>query len=352
MAAYVYYAQSQEEQQSIMASLSGYGLIDGGELNASFQSSFDTATTEISTSSSFQSIITGFTDPPPLPGPDEIAKFASATFLQYIPDNPTVISFLPQGYETVFGVDNFSPVVTNRHLFSDTLSSDLATLSAVNSQVGRINQIYATYGYSGDTLLVLKAKQVGQDIDALKSLINDINSNPAESYHAGDYPSLSYGSPELNFVFPTTPAWGGTGGNPFQDVTPESISDQTVLSILEISGNAWINQLARTYVSPPNQFLHGNPGGSESVPLNLQSGEFITEIYGTYGEYVNCLQISTSLGQKLSYPPNPQNAPNKINWPVPAGSVLVGFQGHSGEYLDQLQPIVCTFSPATWKTTS
>jgi hypothetical protein len=35
--------------------------------------------------------------------------------------------------------------------------------------------------------------------------------------------------------------------------------------------------------------------------------------------------------------------------PVPSGSVLVGFQGRAGDSLNQLQPLLCTFSPAIWK---
>ena len=145
-------------------------------------------------------------------------------FSQYTPTSPAVISFSTQGYEAA-GIEtamtDFSAVVTNRQLFTGTLSPDYATLSAVSNQVTQIQNIYIVYGYTGDTQLSQNASQVQTDINNLEALINNINADPSGSFTAGTYPSIPYGSPQLNFAFAATPTWGGTGGNEFQDVTSE-----------------------------------------------------------------------------------------------------------------------------------
>ncbi len=67
------------------------------------------------------------------------------------------------------------------------------------------------------------------------------------------------------------------------------------------------------------------------------------------GDYVNQLTITPNEGSPLTWPPNPDKTTPFGPWSVPSGSVLVGFQGRSHDHLNQLEPIVCSFSPATWE---
>src|SRR5262249_25049933 len=158
------------------------------------------------------------------------------------PNAPVVMSFVSTGYEHVQAVTNnnsdfskgFSMIMTNRDLFLGIpippgLPGDLATLSVVNNQIQSIDQVYQTYGYTGDPQLSANASQVTSDINSLSFLINEIDTDPTQSYSAQSYVSLSYGSPQLNFDLTTSPAWGGGGGVEFADITDESIGGAYIL---------------------------------------------------------------------------------------------------------------------------
>jgi hypothetical protein len=298
------------------------------------------------------------------------------------PNVPTVISYGTTGYEHVNGfAPLFGQIVENRDLFEGTdgqagLSANLSTLATLKNQIAWIQQVYQTYGYAGDVNMVTigaggRAYQVLDDYTQLATAIDVIAQDPTKAAEVPALPSLAYGSPELAFelVPGTTPPWGGTngtgtGGNPYVDVTAKgetstpgqttySILGQTTIGSLQVRGGAYVNCLLVGYQSATQALsvtLHGaDRGGALSTQLTLQPGEFVTSISGMAGEYVNQLTFQTSLGQQLTFPPQPWQAAQKWDWAVPAGSVLVGFQGRSGADLDQLQPLLCTFSPATWE---
>src|SRR5262249_35848503 len=156
-----------------------------------------------------------------------------------------------------------------------------------------------------------KANQVQADLTSLEGWINEVNTDPTQSYPSLTLPSLSYGSPQLNFQFSLSPAWGGTGGSSFTDITDQSIRNAFILSSLVIWGGSRLDNLNCTYGSvtseDPITVKHGGGGGGASVPLSLQKGEFITEIAGTYGDdsnsgddVVHQLTFKTSKGQTLT----------------------------------------------------
>ena len=91
-------------------------------------------------------------------------------------------------------------------------------------------------------------------------------------------------------------------------------------------------------------------GFSYSSPLTLNPpGDVIASIWAMWGNYLNQLKISTTSSQnQLVWPPNPQEAVNTNTWGASDNRVLVAFLGRDGEYVDQLQLITLTFSPATW----
>ncbi|GMA59716.1 jacalin-like lectin [Alicyclobacillus fastidiosus] len=89
-------------------------------------------------------------------------------------------------------------------------------------------------------------------------------------------------------------------------------------------------------------------GGKASQPFNLQPRERLTTISGTAGKYVNQLQFKTNYEQPFVWPPSPDGAKVFPVLSLNKNQVILGFQGRSGGYLDQLQPVICTFSPAVW----
>jgi hypothetical protein len=361
MCVYVFYCQSEDDQLKVSAAINAKGITDAGQLSGDLQTTFQDINSSVSVRQDSQQLITGYTKLP-LPDAAGVIQFALDFGSGSAPDTPGVISYGTTGYEHVTGVTDFTPISTNRALYlggddQPGLSGNLETLNLLQNQINWIEQVYQTYTYTGDADLPGKATQVKDDIINLSNLLTQIENDPTKTYQPGSYPSLEFGNPLLNFTLSQPQTWGGTGGlQPFQDITPASIISQTTLKNLVIRGGGWINDLVCTYSTPGsnNPILavdHGQPnGGSLSVPLNFQDYEFITSIQGTYGSYVNQLNITTNKMQNLTFPPNPSEANNSIDFAVPAGSILVGFQGHCGSYLDQLQPILCTFSPATWLT--
>ena len=370
IAAFVFYAQSKEEQISVTTTLSAHGITEEGELSATFSTSLQVATQSIQTRQTSSQIVTGITGVTLPEGIQAMINFGLG-FGKLTPNVPTVISYGTTGYEHVDGFATlFEQIEANRNLFEGTdgqagLSANLSTLSTLKNQIDWVNQVYQTYDYAGDAEMVTtgpggRAYQVKTDYTQLSTAIDMIAQDPTKPAEVPDLPSLSYGSPVLTFVLVpgVSPPWGGnagtgTGGNPYVDVTAQSIIGQTTIASLQVRGGGNVNCLFVGYRSPtqaPTIVEHGkNSGGSLSEQITLQLGEFVTSISGMAGNYVNQLSFATSLGQSLAYPPKPDNAAQKWSWPVPAGSVLVGFQGRSGDDLDQTQPLVCTFSPATWE---
>jgi hypothetical protein len=370
VAAWVYYAQSKDEQTAVTSALSYHGITEEGEVSATFATSLQLATQSIQTRQTSSQLVTGITGLTLPDSPPEMIDFALG-FGARQPTVPTVIAYGTTGYEHVPGfAPLFEPIVENRDLFEGTdgqagLAADLSTLAGLKNQIAWIQQVYQTYGYTGDVDMVTsgpggKAFQVEDDSAQLATAIDLIAQDPTKTAELPVLPSLLFGSPALSFelVPGATPPWGGsagtaTGGNPYVDVTAQSVVGQTALASLQIRGGNWVDCLLVGYRTPtqaPSVTQHGkNSGDTLSTQLTLQPGELVSSISGTAGKYVNQLTFRTTGGQTLAYPPRPQGAPQTWSWTVPAGSALVGFQGRSGADLDQLQPLVCTFSPATWR---
>jgi len=182
--------------------------------------------------------------------------------------------------------------------------------------------------------------------------------------------ALSAGSPTLALQIPTNPLWGTCVSTPYQDIevgqtiattntafnttssnpNPIPLNQLPVIGSINISGGDWVNEISVTYdmQAGPTTFTHGQPGGATNYPINLQSGEYIISISGSYGGYINQLTFNTNLGQSYTFPPNPASTGGVVSWTAASGEVLVGFQGSSGSYLNQLQPITIQFQPSVW----
>jgi trimeric autotransporter adhesin len=123
-----------------------------------------------------------------------------------------------------------------------------------------------------------------------------------------------------------------------------------VIAAIAMRGGYWVNQLQTTCASAAGgtQFTHGGDDGVASpTPLTLAAGQFIDSIQGSAGDYVKQLTFAGPTGT-WTWPNNPQAA-SAFAWTAPAGTNLIGFQGHCGSYLDQLQPIVIALEPAGWR---
>jgi hypothetical protein len=296
---------------------------------------------------------------------------------------PVVLSFTTSGYESVHPADaSFQNILANRTTYHTEVAPVLSRLYAIWAQILKLATIYQTYGYTGDANISFPARpgsnsgEVASAINGLNSWIDAVALNPftvlplASSLNPPA--ALANGSPTLVYTTPTNPIWGTNCSTPYQDVdigmaiaftntaynttssnpNPIPLTSLPVIGSIALEGGYWVNEIAVTYDLPtgPSTFTHGQSGGSADYAFNLQTGEFVSSISGTYGNYINQLTFTTNLGQTYTYPPNPQSTGGVVTWTALPGEVLVGFQGSSGSYLNQLQPITLQFQPSAWNT--
>jgi len=356
MAVYVFYAQSAEDQMNIKAALTAKGITEGGVITADLQSSFEDVTKSVQISWMLKQCITGISNPT-YPGGDGIISYAMS-FGTLTADNPTILSYQTMGYEHVPGITTFQPIADTRDVFLGTGGqSGLVTLAQqltqIRNQISFITSVYQTYGYSSDSNFSTLAAVVAEDWITLSAEITNINNDPTQSYQVPSLPSLSNGSPALTFILSYAGPWGSATGTAFQDVSAVSVAQQTTITSILLRGDKCVDNMSVTYSSPsaPGETIaHGGNGGSLDNPINLQQGEFITNIAGIADPSAQVLQLSftTSKQGPITWPTSPWQG-SLFAYNVPNGQVIIGFQGFADGYLEQLQPVLCQFSPATWQ---
>ena len=349
IASYVFYSQSVEEQNRVVAALKVKGVGASGQVTVGAQTAVEEVAKKETVRTTFKQQVFGFTNLA-LPKPDELVNFALG-FSTRTPDVPTVVDLQTSGYEHVPGMSRqtWRPVRDTRDLFTsdiDGLSGDVVAILGLIRQIKWLRDVYATYGYTGDADLLVKNKQVEVDRGTLRALIDAIRNDPTKTYERPELPSLSYGTPVLKVSTPATPVeWGRNGGDVFADVTRQMILDQHALSAVTLQAGAVIDRITSTFAG--REVRHGGDGGKPVSPLVLQPGEFITKIEGRSGAYVDKLTLHTSEGQTRTA--GRDGGDPFPTWTVPPESVVVGFAGRSARVIDRLGPMTCTFSPAAWQ---
>ena len=399
VAVFVYDCQSVSEQQSVTRSLNDSLDLDNTQVGPSLSHSLSSAQSSNNVNCTCHQSLAGSSTAMPVltytPSTDINSLVSFATNFNTSDVNaPVVLSYTTAGYETLLpaGSTNqeaIQAVAANRAVFNNTVSPALTQLYGIQSQIDALQQFYNTYGYTGDPNIGYplnpdgNAGQVASAINGLNHWVSQVGANPLQvqplASSLNPPACLANGSPALSYNTPANCTWNWWGTDPttpFQDInlgqpitannagynTSASSSQPAlpltglpVISSIQLWGGSWVNQMAVTYISNsgsnamPSTFIHGQPGSVEAdFALNLQPGEYITMIRGTYGDYINQLVFNTNLGQSYSYPSNPQSASGVICWQAAPGEVLVGFQGSSGDYLNQLQPISIHLQPSVW----
>jgi hypothetical protein len=354
IATYVFYTESIEEQKSLALDLEGSGISpSGGSLSGKLQTNLNSFVSNSKTRTSVTQFMSGFQHPQ-FPPEDQIIDFA-LKFGTLEPDAPTITSYEVSGYEHVPGMPPFNSIAASRALFNGIgsqpgLSDDFATLKAVQNEVAWLKSLYATYGYSGDTLLEERGKQIDADIKTLDTLFFQIDSDPAQSYAAPVLESLDFGTPELNCQLTTEGPYGGTSGQPFNQVTEQQLEEAMHVTQLSMRGGSYIDRLSTTYHSESGaqSYNQGGGGGTASPLLTLQSGERIVGIKGTYGSCIYSLEFKTSFDKSLKWSLNPKAAPKFFTWTATESTALIGFSGRSDNLLESLGLIIGHFGPARW----
>jgi hypothetical protein len=142
---------------------------------------------------------------------------------------------------------------------------------------------------------------------------------------------------------------GGPGGGLFQDGADETLTfggkyRRRIASIL-IRHGSWIDSIQLTWFTLNDDLTgtleasrtHGGFGGGASkFELNLDAGDYITGISGTYKDYVNTISITTHLKGSGYYIYGSNQGPRGFHYSALEGYEVCGFQGGSGVYLDSL----------------
>ena len=386
VAVFVYNCETMTESQSVQKSLSAGIDTDGTTVNASLAATLSNTQSSANVSCTCHQSVRGSSDPLPVltftPSNDitTLINYAAAFGATSV-NAPVVLSYTTTGYETlVTNHATFQSVITNRSTLTTQVAPMLSQLQGIWSQILSLAKTYQTYGYSGDPNISFpavtgtKSGDVASAINGLNSWTDAVALNPftLTPLPAALNPptALAAGSPNLALQIPTNPLWGTCVSTPYQDIevgqtiattntafnttssnpNPIPLNQLPVIGSINISGGDWVNEISVTYdvQAGPTTFTHGQPGGATNYPINLQSGEYIISISGSYGGYINQLTFNTNLGQSYTFPPNPASTGGVVSWTAASGEVLVGFQGSSGSYLNQLQPITIQFQPSVW----
>ncbi len=130
---------------------------------------------------------------------------------------------------------------------------------------------------------------------------------------------------------------GSLGGTPFNDVAP----NQMEIGKLNIRSGLYIDQLQVIYRNPTNGEIalgpvHGGNGGQLTV-ITLNAGEFITEINGRTGNFVDSLTLKTNQGRIFSNLGGDGGLnPFRFHLDLGSGEEIFAFFGRSGQFLDAI----------------
>lgn len=156
--------------------------------------------------------------------------------------------------------------------------------------------------------------------------------------------------------------FGGSGGGVFDDNDPTLSNilislnipnlDHLAISEIRINSGKFIDSIELVYRDshgiPHSSGRHGGTGGTAQPPIFLARGEYITEIRGRTGQFVDSLTLQTNQGRIF---PNPLDNPGLVrfggsggtaDYDAPnqqeqtAGHEVFAFWGRATEYLDAI----------------
>ena len=131
---------------------------------------------------------------------------------------------------------------------------------------------------------------------------------------------------------------GGVSGQPFDDAPPQ---DNVSVKEVRVWASGPIDSV-QTVLTIDGETIenakHGGGAGTFGV-VRLEDQEYITEIYGRYGSYVESLNIRTNRGQIRRF--GGQGGVNEFLFVAPQGYQIVGFWGRSSQLIDSIGVHVC-----------
>jgi hypothetical protein len=351
-AVYTFYSQTQEQQTELVAGLKAGGIYSGVTVDAALQTKVSNYLSSNKTRTFFEQNVSGVSKVILPAGPD-ICEFARK-FPDMEMTMPETFTFEVEGYENVPGFGDFQSIVNSRRFFVDPrngLVNKLVDVQELEDEIELIEKIYDLCGGYNDEKLEKVKREAREDHDKIDLLIQKWEDDPTQTFEAPKLPSLAYGIPSLVYTVDKSPAYGGNGGSPFDDVSGTSlVPDLTRVTAVQLRTGWVVNKITTWYRTFDRnwQAAHGkdDDGGSDRPKLDLASGEVITKISGNADKVIWYLTITTNRGRETKGG-GPGGSP--FAWSPPPGSFAFGFAGRSGSYLDQIQVVYGTFLPAVWQ---
>ncbi|KVG23013.1 hypothetical protein WK92_06040 [Burkholderia ubonensis] len=353
-AVYTFYAQSKEEQESVSIELKHHGIFEFGSVDTDLQTKLNKVTTSTQVRLSFNQNVSGIANPK-LPTTDDMIAYALA-FPSLPIDAPAILAFAVTGYEHVPDMSSFAPVAKNREFLigpngDSGLSQYLVAETELLNQIAWLKKIYAFYQGFQDGKVDEVQHEAQADLDALNEQFMLYESDPTAALTKPALPSLDRGTPMLEYGTDQSPARGGNGGSPFNDVDINTyIQNQTYVSDVTLRTGSEVDALIVTYVATAKatstKTYHGGGGGKATQTLQIRQGQFIKGLSGRSGSRVDQLRITLDDGRSVG---GGGGGGSPFEWQVPPGSVVLGFAGRSGSRLDQVEAVYATLRSASWK---
>lgn len=137
----------------------------------------------------------------------------------------------------------------------------------------------------------------------------------------------------MSELFKAGPA-GGCGGRDFSD-DPHGMYGR--IKQVTIRSGAYIDAIQIAYENSLGEIIeqpqHGGNGGGKDTFL-LDDDEYIIEISGRFGQFVDSLLIETNKRRSCRYGGNGGGA--EYSYRAPDGYGIVGFIGRDGDYIDAI----------------
>jgi len=135
---------------------------------------------------------------------------------------------------------------------------------------------------------------------------------------------------------------GGASGDPFRDEIPAAGVAVTNIRVTSdhntsiVGHRKYLNSIQLTYSDNGHTVRHGQDHGTpQNIALARQ--EYIVEVSGKYGDFIDRFNIRTSRGQNFG--PSGIGGDGgrmEFRYHVPDGMAIIGFFGSSGACVDAL----------------
>jgi hypothetical protein len=131
-----------------------------------------------------------------------------------------------------------------------------------------------------------------------------------------------------------TQTYGGRGGAPFTD---RDVPNGAQITEIRINSADVVDGIQLVYSLRDGRVIEGPHRGGSGGRLDvfrLDADEYITGIYGRYGDFIDSLVIVTNRRSSQSFGGRGGRADFRIN--IPSGMRAIGFSGRSAKYLDAI----------------